>query len=980
MLLMGILRTRYHGVIHLYPADAGSRPEIEFLGGEGPQQAMDQIQSFAVPRIREAIEPRGPYLRWEELDLEAGALRRHRSRFRDRFEFVLSPDERGIELLLPPDGNAPAGGRPWVPLRPLAEPPAEQRSALGWTVERPEFSWRYLHTRQAPPTLEMTWSCPSLPRTWAQQVLRDSARLQCRFGDGTAGTLDLDTPSLGTPDRGTLDLDTPSLSTPDRGTLDLDTPNLSTLDLDTPNLSTPDLDAPFHCQLDPTRDGLLVYRGYYPLPADARRPARRRITLKQPLVVLEPDGDEASRDLDADIPATVEALDFRAVLAERTTRLIAGDDLGQPFRAEVLTPEDVLLPEEIPAGTIAGLPWRLAVESAGNERHRGDRPSPDGAPGAQEGQTLHRWTLTPRPASGDRGTWEEVAWDGEPPAVAFGLHLRQSRDRAPRITRIDHRRATVGWRLETSEDDELLCLTVPHWVPVGCPEQVALPDRGKGFDYASEVRAHLGGLEERFHIDQSSEVSANRVFLGPRRWRFRDELHGEVADGEALGEAAGCVRWRPPTAAVGGSRATGMSPTDWAGGSAPVLLVRTGKGNARAWGSLYAPATIPWDVLDEVPAEPGAAPAAPATTVLLVPRSEPAEARRQAIWIDLWGFVCRYDRHTLRFAHSRGESSDIHAWLAAAGLEPFPRRQGLLVRSFAPLYAVRDREPRVFSFQPTAPRPTLRIGRQLDRGTGHQVLEVGAATLVRSELAGLGGPPTAFGPGRVPGTLLRLEFDRRRRVAWFALEQQRRGEGRQAGYLLSWDAGAGWRFRGFFARPGAPVELGTVRHGAERRRVLLGDETCRHRRAFRLTIDPGGDRWSAATPEEIARGVTPGMLREWERSYFARDRRPALLRTYGMRLLRQPDADPRWVFEFFERVTDGALGSPLGIRVWEPRADAPEEILTAGVKTLGGDAADTRIADARIAEEPAEPPPDPKTPPSGSTGKRILRPDDDDDF
>ena len=151
------------------------------------------------------------------------------------------------------------------------------------------------------------------------------------------------------------------------------------------------------------------------------------------------------------------------------------------------------------------------------------------------------------------------------------------------------------------------------WVPMAGLEHVALPFgdqafgdqafgdqpyRDHGFDYASEVRAWLKGLEERFVIDPSSEMSANRIFLDPRRWRFHDETHGDVKDAEALGEVSGYVRWRRPEPDEAGERpfrGREVTPTDWAEGRAPVLLIRRTDGragigdseyNVRYWGGL----------------------------------------------------------------------------------------------------------------------------------------------------------------------------------------------------------------------------------------------------------------------------------------------------------------------------------------------------------------------------------------------------------
>ncbi len=947
LLLTQILRPRYRGVIHLFPGDADSRPEIEFSGGEGPEQVMDQVQDFAVPEIRKHVEPLGPYLRWQELDLAAWVVRQHRSSFPDRLEFVLCPDDRGIELVLPAGGGEEGEdlARPWVPLRPLAEPGPEQRATIGWTATAPALAWRYLQTRYAPPAIELTWSCAELPGEWASQVLARAATLDCRLGAGGGGRGDETLPEEG-----------------------------------------------FGCRLNPTRDGLLVYRGYSTLPAGGRRPASWRLSLRQPLVVAGPEVGESRHQLDEEVAATVEALDFRALLDGRPTRLVAGADLDRPFEAEVLTGGEGLLPEEIPPGAIPGLPWTLAV-SAPRTGEAASAGSPDLDPG-------RRWRLTARPHRGQRGTWGEVAWRHRPPAVAFGLGGFDA-ERAPRITRIDHRRASVGWRIEAADEGGRLCLAVPHWVPVGCPEQLASPGSGgggelsprgdvtvdgaagqgaagHGFDYAAEVRARLDGLEERFVIDQCSELPRERLLLGPRRWRFRDEAGGAV-DGEALGEGAGCVRWRR---GEGGGRGAGdTGPTDWAGGSAPVLLVRRG-GDVLQWGGLYAPRKVPWDALEEVSPEP----AAGEGEILLVPRASSFESRaagendsperRAAIWIDLWGFACRYDVCCVRFRASQDETGEPTAWFAAGGLELFPRHSGYLLRSFSPLYAVRDPEPRVFSLQPGSPRPVLRLGGELDAGrrglaTADLTLEIGGETYVRHQLANPGELPRTFEPGRVPGT--RLRFDGiGRKVAWLAVEQRDGGEGRRAGYLLSWDVAAGWRFRGFWAHRDAAAELGEIRRCGESLRVMLGGERAGRTSTFRVILGAGTGadtvRWSAGAPETVRRQLTRESIRRWESHHFAPGRRPAALAGYGLRVRQQAAGGLPWIFELFDGETPEAC-PPAGIRVWELHDEAGEDGVAGGLgdaRALGGARA---LSDDESAEAPPREP-----------EKRILRADEDDDF
>ncbi len=941
LLLTNILRSRYRGVIHLYPDDADSPPEIEFSGGEGPEQGMNQIQDVAVPEIRKHVEPLGPFLRWEELDFEAGVVRRHRTSFGDRLEFVLCPDELGIELVLPADGvetGEPGDGpRPWVPLRPLGEPGPEQLAAIGWTVTEPELTWRYVKTRYRSLALEMTWSCGDLPGSWAARVLADAGHLECHLGTDSE----------------------------DRAAGD-------------------DL----RCRMNPTRDGLLVYRGHHPLPERAKRPARWRMSLEQPLVVTGPKTAQAPRALDEPLTTTVEALDFRAIVGGRTTRLVARADLDQPFEAEVLTTEDVLLPEVIPAGTIPALPWELAVEPAGLEH--GD------APVRGEEPSRRRWLLKGRPREDGQGRWRDVVWEDHPPSLGFGLGSFDA-SRAPRVTRIENRRASVGWRMEASDEGGSLCLSVPHWVPVGCPRQVALPphDEGRdgGFDYGAEVRATLGGLEERFVIDQRSEIPSNRLFLGPRRWCFRDQRHGLTSGVEALGAGAGCVRWRcsavagessgreiSPTgrtaASDGKPLSREISPTDWTAGSAPVLLVRKEGDSPLHWGSLYSPRAVPWDALEEVTPEPTADP----EELLLVPRS-PASPRRgangrsgkaAAIWIDLWGFICRYDSHAIAFRRGHGEADELTAWVAGTGLELFPRRSGHLLRSFSPVYAVRDPQPRVLELRPTVPRPTLHVGRELDAGGDSLVLEIGGETFVRHQLAEPGEAPAAFEPGRVPGTRLRLDRVGRQ-VVWLAVEQRHGGRGRRAGYLLSWDVAGGWLLRGFFAHRDAAVELGRVRQRDQGRRLLLGGEGASRASAFRLTIDAEGDHWNDQTPEQVTRRITPELIEEWETHHFAPERRPLLLRDYGMRILQQSAGDEPWIFEFFDGGSKAEAGPPAGIRIWALPGEAERPRWRASGATWLTD-------DARaLGDDPSEEPTTAQNLPATPT-KRILRADDDDDF
>lgn len=914
-----LLKSGFHGVIHLLASAQGGLPEVEFEGGEGPGEVMDQIESFALPWIKKSIDPAGPSLLWEEIDPEAGEVRRRRTLLESRLEFELCRDDRGIELLLAAAGGR---GRAWVPLSPLAEPGRRQRSVLGWSVEEPRFLWRYVAIGGAP-TIEITWGCGSIHRSWAEEVERRFPALRCRLGPKSV------------------------------------------------------------CTLSRVPDGPLSYRGHFPLSRDSWLPARRRLGLDLPLVVSTEDR-AARRAVDDEVPVTVDALDFRAVVGGVPTRLVSLDDLAERFVAEVLTAEESLLPDEIPAGMIAGLPWTLTVERHATETAA---PSSNGGVRAHPAASRHRrWTL--RPQSGD-GYWGQVDWKDYPPRLGFGLGSADP-GRAPEIARIPDRKATVGWRVAGSDaDGELLCFTVPYWVPMGELGAVAaLPCRDHGFDYASEVRAKIDGLEERFAIDPGSEIPRNRVYLDPRHWRFYDESAGEVRDAEALGEVNGYVRWLRPASGTNGEGHRGrreVSPTDWASGSAPVLLVRrpakdVAERDVLDWGGLWAPEAVPWGALEEV------RPERTGFDLVLTPRSSLA-----AVWISLWGFVCRYDRHPVIFSQTRREPQEVVTWIARTGLDLFPRAgaafgdrrrpaegdggagQAFLLRSFSPLYAVRDRDPRIFALEPGGPRPVLRLGRELhgDGGRAGELrsFRVGESTYLRFHVAPTGRRPELFSTGRIPGRALLLPRDDGAEVVWLAVKQQREKAARspEAGYLLSWDGAAGWRFRGFFAEHDAAVELGKVRLGDQTSRVFLGDERRAGRRAFRLTIDREGHSWSEATPDEVAGRVTAEMIAEWERHYYTRDRLPPPLSDYEVRILGQSSGGGPWTFELLEREHVFALDPPPGIRVWEPQEGAAEEHL-AGVRMLG--------------EEEAQKRPDRGLPGGGAPGapkRKLLAADEEED-
>ena len=241
---------------------------------------------------------------------------------------------------------------------------------------------------------------------------------------------------------------------------------------------------------------------------------------------------------------------------------------------------------------------------------------------------------------------------------------------------------------------------------------------------------------------------------------------------------------------------------------------------------------------------------------------------------------------------------------------------------------------------------------------------------MRYQLTEPGELPDEFSPGRIPGRALLLPAEASRQVLWLAVKQLREEKAAkiwEAGYLISWDAREGWRFRGFFAQQDAAVELGRVCLGGEPARVFLGDESRAGRRAFRLTIDEARYAWDDPTPGVIADDVTADMVAEWERRYYARDHLPPPLAPYEVRIIRQPSPDGPWIFEFLEPEHVFDLDPPSGIRVWEPQEGAADQML-AGVRLLGGDDTETRGGAGLLGGQPlAEPP------------KKLLSADDDED-
>ncbi len=933
---------------------------MRYLDGDGPAELLDQLQQHALRRLLDAteLEADGWYLRWQSFAPEPGTVHRRRSRIGDRLTFTVADDERGIELQLP-DLPPP---HPWVPLQPRLQPGPHQLASLGWQGGEPVLSWRYLRLHRGV-ALEVSWTCTGLYPAWAD-LLQDNPRpLDCRVtvaGDlGANGTQSL--------------------------------------------------------RLEPTGEDL-TWRGTLRLADDDPLPSYRRLTLEPPLVVYtdtEPvtgPGTLGStalvpRQLEVDVPLRLEAVDLLARIGGRRSRLVADEDADLPFNAEVVTRPEVVLPPRLPAGLLPGLPWDVTVNDAGNVDGYGP-------------QSQRCWYLT---AAGPRGTWGDVQWQRDP--ACFELTavdpLPPGAPERPVIHRIARRKASVAWQLRTgSGEGELLCLTVPRWLPAGAPALPGLTLEPRGFDYAGDLRAELDGIEERFAVDQESELAPQRLYLDPDRWRFRDQL-GRPMAGEALGSAGGYVRWRrPPSDQRGGQRggeqrdAGDLHPTEWSGGSAPVLVVATEEvggparrqnETVRRWGGLYAPEPVPWSYLR---------PVAPALrtgagkSLLLTLRPEPP-----AIWISLWGFICRYDRRELFFARAGGGHRRMIAWVSRSGLPLFPPDSDFLLRSFSPLYAVKDDDPRRLDLVPGSPRPTLYLGRGLFNvkpsggaaGTGAVSFHPGAFTRCRTQLTDGGVLPSQFGAGWAPGQPVTLREDLAGRTLWLALEQPTlsrlhgdlegsdledsdlegsgqdgpphpgaprggslQGPPRSAGYLLSWDAKRGWFLRGYFAQPGATVEIGRAEWhcAAEPNRseilpVLLSDGHHSGQGAFTITLTTGPAvagaariEWSDNAPDEVRSGLDDETLRDWV-EYLDPTRPPGALQPYELRVHQSHDqGQDRLVIECIDRSELAAVDQVLGVRVWEATEGTTAELMReAGTLRLDAEHPDTSTPRRLLADE-----------------------------
>ncbi len=691
----------------------------------------------------------------------------------------------------------------------------------------------------------------------------------------------------------------------------------------------------------------LDFQGSLTLGKDEDRPATRRFLMKLPLDLDATAAGlpEGSGQFEEKVTLTVRPEDFIARIHDLDTRLVAEEeDLDEKFEARILVEEEILLPDTIPKDSIPWLPWDLSVEKTDKrlERCRGEKDI-----------FVVPWRLAPLQ---DRqpGTWREIqGWKGDPPGIGFSMGENEASE-TPSIHRIPNRQATVTWSLQ-SRSEHLLTLCIPRWLPAGYPQRRSLPIQRGGFDYVSEVRAHFNGLEERFTVGAGSELPAERLFLGPERWRSFDETGRAVPRVRALGYVDGYVRWEHRDK----NAEDPDPPTRWCQGSAPILIVERQDSNVALnvsrWGGLYVPDgrlsdTIPWDHLQEMP------PSIDESKGMLALRPD-AEAK--ILWLSLWGFLSRYDLRQLSYRAVRGEQ-ELSAWISDPGLPLFPDRSAFLLRSFSPIYAVksRGRELSLDATSGTTARPALRIGRQLLTSEGLQTIDLGPETSLFSEVAEEGKWPSRFIRSGIPGHRHQMPAVGGNDTLWLLIEAL---PGRCAGparFILSWEARRGWHFRGFFARPQEDFMLGNVRcaeaAGGEQTRSIAIAQSPSGLRFF-LTLKDGIE-WSRDAPKRIRESTSlRDEILDWEDTFGLRPENcPEELASY--KIIPQPEGPGgERVLQFVEQDLSRTVDQVMGIRAWEPLPGTSSEVLTKiEARHLAGD-------------EPSAPPG------GGETPKKTLR-------
>ncbi len=879
-----MLRTKgesFRGLLQL--VDGRWRPEYVT---DGPGEDIELIKKNVAHAFQRALSEDGGYLLWEKLEVADRRLVRSRTAISDRVSFVQSRsgvifevEEESIE-----NGTETAGRRasphPWTPLMPQDPIPLEAEARIGWSAEKPVFGWRYCQPPGvSEPVIEVIWRLGDLPATWAEESFGALKEVACTV-DGRKCSL----------------------------------------------------------KRQKAKQTILL-RGRVPLEPGERLKPQIRFSLEAPLAVVE--NEERYGDVEGLQVATVEAADFVAVFDRRETRLVTIEDLGRPFRANVLVELDTLLPETVPAGTVQDLPWDLEVVPEGEVQRQLEPPSAErGGP-----EKWRRWQLRPRSEGEQPAVWREVFSGPPPSSVAFGMGAFELK-KAPEIHHIVNRVATVTWRIGTNNHQDEpdggngghspLCFCIPQWLPVGYPDHGSLPIQVDGFEYQPEVRATFRGIEEHFLLGSGSELPSRRLLLDPDRWRCRDDAGNNRPKAIVLGAAEGYVRWR---------RAPGNPPrpADWASRNASVLVVGGTGDKIDHWGGLYVPgsersAGVPWDDLEEVrPTWNGRdrryrLAIAPTVTT---------------VWLALWGFLSRFDRVPLKLLTMSQHQKTLDGWISDAGLPLFPRPSDLLLRSFAPTYCVRSRdEDRLLSFSFDRPRPTLRIGEKLFAEEGLRSFQLGESTRLGAQMVDPGELPGDFVQSGGPGRRFTMKGTLGQRVLWLlledlSLEPANKGTANRRSHrlVLSWDAQRGWCFRGFYAEPPAQVDLGTVL-APEVGGVDAGGEPAVDvpsstpaiatsevpvvidgglgRLRFHLVIEGGKAIWSPETPQDVGQLPDAEIIAWAEERDFGAAGRPAALADFDYDQ-PVPHGAGAVRIDFRQRPPADTVERVLAIRLWQPR-------------------------------------------------------------
>lgn len=641
----------------------------------------------------------------------------------------------------------------------------------------------------------------------------------------------------------------------------------------------------------------LVFRGVSPpLGRDDVQAVERTFRLDSPVVL----GNTATATFA--VPLTVPILDLTAWIDDARTRFVAEEDARKPVRLEVSLDPRLWLPPQIPLAVVepTAFPGGFTVSAAG-------------APEAAGNQTSAPWRLE---ATGDddrQGLWQDVRWPQDD-ALSLRIGNTAASVGAP-LRKIGSRKVKLGW--EAAEQDgagNRLCLLRPAWWPRGCELDGTF--QGGGEAYEGTVSLTLNGLEERFAVDGLSELPEEPLFLDPYRWQVSNRKGEPTVPALIYGHAETWIWWlfaRLP--GEPGRPAGPIAPAKT--GGAPLLVLGDPLRSKRCWGCLH----VPTSPASEPPAE---------QDVEQITGVIPGNGMQQTLFIDEdvpWAWIYLrglFECYDMGRVEMRGLGTCL-TWTARQGLPLFPASRSPLLRSLAPFYAEEAGHDEI-GLRPGEERPTLRLGRTLRAPNVPRTLHPDPDTRLRftfGQATDRGAPPRWDGVS-VPGHREPVTPPAGNLVFWAALEPLE-SDGIPGRFLLSWDSGSGWRFRGFYAPVGEAVRLGGMTsHSA----VVLRGRSASDPSHFSLTVvdrENGPEfQWSLTTPSSVVSEVSDFLLGNWYRQYDLKpDRRPEPLQAFLPTQVSRRDAGR--VVEFFAE--KGSMPAPVdpAIQLWVPRARTTAE-------------------------------------------------------